>query len=432
MLTAVKEAQRFLSGRVLQPDRRDSMRVPELCRQKLLHYAESFEELARYLEADDGPQNAARAQELAEHESRTEEQQETGTDGQENGTDRQDMLEQRRTLENRMMIGHNLYEMSQIMTQLADELLQCRPMEERYQKMIRHALRAESIYADHFCYLTDRDDSRTICMTIYTDREDICPASAAADMLSVLLRRRLKLSAASPVRIEAEPHCFVFVEEPRYVMLTGFCKVKKEDEQLSGDHYSILESEKGRMTLLLSDGTGSGEEASRDSEKALDLMEKFLEAGYDPYAAADMVNVAFYVEERDISHPTLDLCELDLYDGVCRFLKVGGAVSYIRHGRTVESVRQSSLPLGIFRNLERAHTECTLGDGDQVILMTDGVLAAFPQENAEEILEETIADMQEIGPGEIAEKIIETALHACGGHVKDDMTVLVAGVWENT
>lgn len=411
MVAAVKEAQRFLFDREKSRQGRDFVRVSELCRQKLLNYSESFAELARCLE--------------------TEEDHPDETDPGAADGGRQDLLDQRRTLENRMMICHNLFEVSQIMLQLADELVQCRPMDERQRKLIRHAFRAESIYAENICYLTDRDDTRAISMTIFTDREDICQAAEAADMLSVLLKRRLVLSAASPVRIEKEPHSFVFVEEPRYVMLSGFCKVKKEDEPLSGDHYSILESEKGRMTLLLSDGTGSGQEASRDSERTLDLMEKLLEAGYDVGAAADMVNMAFYAAERELSHPTLDICECNLYDGMCRFVKIGGTVSYIRHGQTVEQVGQGSLPLGIFRKPEIERTEHSLSDGDYVILMTDGVPDAFLQEGNGEILEGIIADIHETGPGEIAEKIMEQALRACGGHVKDDMTVLVAGIWEN-
>ena len=439
MVAAVREAQRIIAERMHVGQAGDPVRVPELCRQRLLHYAESFAQLAQCLEPE---KTGDRTGDPAGDAGQPEREDPAGAavpsdkvceaEEADISWDRQALLDRRRTEVNRILIGHHLLEMSQILLQLADALIQCRPMEERYRKLLRHAFRTESIYAEHFCYLTERDDTRAISMSLSTDREDVCPAAEAADMLSVLLKRRLTLSAASPVRIGHRPQSFVFVEEPAYVMLTGFCKVKKEGEALSGDHYSILESEKGRMTLLLSDGTGSGEDASRDSERALDLMEKFLEAGYDVRSAADMVNVAFFDGDREISHPTLDVCELNLYDGSCQFIKVGGAVSFIRHGQDVERIRQGSLPLGIFRNPEADTTEYTLGDGDYVILMTDGVPDAFSQDNYAEILEEYLSGLQEKSPGELAEKILEFALHACGGHVKDDMTVLVAGIWENT
>lgn len=406
MIAAVKEAR--LYGRKDKETVQDHIRVPELCRQRLMHYAESFRELAKSLEIDEreGLLSAA--------------------------MDRRDVLEERKSLEHRMLISENLSEVAQIMTQLADELSRCRPMEERYRKFLLHALRAESIYSDHFCYLTENeDDTHAISMTLHTDKKGGCPASQVADMLSVLLNRTLQLSATSPYMVEQEPHSFVFMEEAKFVALTGFCKVTKENETVSGDQYSILESEKGKMTLILSDGTGSGEKASRDSEKVLDLMEKLLEAGYGPEAAANMVNVTFFAGGEEYSHPTLDICDINLYDGVCSFHKVGGAASFIKRGMEVERVSYGSLPLGIFRNVEAGKIERRLQDGDYVILMTDGVLDALGEGNYEELMEHVISELDEVSPGAMAEKLMEFALCSCGGHIQDDMTILIAGIWEN-
>lgn len=427
MLTAVKEAREYFYNRRDREIIRDHIRVPELCRQRLLHYAESFQELAACLEAES-------SEELSSASSEENEERETGgvVRSGEGEKDRRTVLEERRSLENRLLISHNLREVARIMDRLADELFRCRPMEEHYRKLLLHALRAESIYADHFSYLTENtDDTHAISMTLSTNRKGGCPAARVADMLSVLLKRSLQLSAASPYLVEQEPHSFVFMEEAKYVALTGFCKVTKENETVSGDHYSILESEKGRLTLILSDGTGSGEPASRDSERVLDLMEKLLETGYETEAAANMVNVAFFSAGREYSHPTLDICDLDLYDGGCSFCKVGGAVSFVKRGDEVEQICRGGLPLGIFRNVEPGRIHRQLEDGDFVILMTDGVLDAFGDERYEEAVGQLIAGISEVSPGRVAERIMETALRYSGGRIRDDMTVLVAGIWEN-
>ncbi len=405
MIAAVKEAQAYLNGRKGKASCQEDVRVPQLCRERLLHYAESFQELAKCLEADgeEFPQSL----------------------------DRREILEKKRSMENKMLISHNLCEMAHLMNQLADELFRLRPMEERYRKLLLHALRAESIYADHFCYLAENtDEAHAISMTLYTDKKGGWQASWVADMLSVLLNRPLQLSATSPCLVEREPHSFVFVEEAKFVALTGFCKVTKENETVSGDHYSVLESAKGRMTLILSDGTGSGERASRDSEKTLDLMEKMLEAGYETNAAINMVNIAFFAGNREYSHPTLDVCDLNLYNGACSFYKVGGASSYLKRGNRVERIAYGSLPLGIFRTVENTEINRQLEDGDYVILMTDGVEDAMG-EGQEKRVEEYIAGLEEVNPGEIAKQVLETALCSCGGHIRDDMTVLVAGIWKN-
>lgn len=412
MITALKRPRK----EIIQ----ENIQIPELYRQKLLHYAESFQELARSMAATgEGSVPADRENAFI--------------DGENVSVDRRDLLEEHRTAENRQLISHNLCEVARIMTSLAEELSNCRPMEERYRKLLVHALRAESIYAEQFCYVTKgEDDARSMSVILHTDQKGGCQASHVANMLSVLLDRRLQVSAASPYMVGQEPKSFIFMEEPKYVALTGFCKVTKENETVSGDHYSILESEKGRLSLILSDGTGSGEQASKDSERVLDLMEKLLEAGYEREAAVDMVNVAFFAGGREYSHPTLDICDLNLYDGQCYFCKVGGAVSFLKRGNRVETVSQGNLPLGIFRNIEVSTMERQLKNGDYVILVTDGVLEAFNEEDYETVMARVVEDMEDVCPGEIAEKLMEAALMACGGHIQDDMTVLVAGIWENT
>lgn len=420
MIAALKEAGDFLTGRNGSRSTASEVGcVSQICRERLFHYAESFEELANSLAKEDRQEEQGRADKpegsFATHK-----------------LDRREILDARRAMENRMLIRQNLNEMAQIMTSLAEELVQCRPLEESLGRMLKHALRAESIYAGYFCYLMGENDAkRSISMTLYTDKKGGLQAAKVADMLSVLLSHPLKLSVNSPELINERPRTFLFVDEPDYVVLTGFCKITKEEEKVSGDHYSILESEKGRITLLLSDGTGSGERASMDSERTLDLMEKFLEAGYEMEAAADMVNMAFFAGDGELSHPTLDSCELNLYDGVCSFFKVGGVASYIKRGDHVEKIATGTLPLGIFRNTQGTKTCRQLQDGDYVVMMTDGILEALSVDGYEELMEDTLAAMTSTGPGEIAERIMERALYFGEGHVRDDMTVLVAGIWDN-
>ena len=120
-------------------------------------------------------------------------------------------------------------------------------------------------------------------------------------MLTVLLGKHLQPSPGSPYLIEREPHCFQFTEEPKYVALTGVSRAVKEGEKISGDQYAMLESEKGRLLLLLSDGTGAGEDASRGSGRVLDLMEKMLEAVFDTEESVNMLRMRRKIIRRWIS-----------------------------------------------------------------------------------------------------------------------------------
>ena len=212
--------------------------------------------------------------------------------------------------------------------------------------------------------------------------------------------------------------------------LTGVSRAVKEGEKISGDQYAMLESEKGRLLLLLSDGTGAGEDASRGSGRVLDLMEKMLEAGFDTEESVNMLNSALYAQNEEEDHPTVDICSLDLYSGECEICKVGGAATFLKESSGTECIGGESLPLGIFQKAQTEVRVRQLAAGDLLIMMTDGVLDALEDE-CEERMRDMIEALEEQNPQEIAEKILSYAICSCGGRIRDDMTVFVLCLWEN-
>lgn len=376
----------------------------DLCRQKLLGYAESFQELANsfdddYIEA---------------------------------GGDRQSLLDAKKSWENRKIIYDNLSEMAQIIEKVATEELCYEAMENRRQRLLIKALGEEGISVENLCYIPDEHGKQAIGMTLWTMEKGGIPATEVADMISVLLHRSLQVSAVSPYLVDQKSRSFVFVEEAKYIALTGFAKVVREKEVVSGDNYTFLETEKGKMTILLSDGTGSGEKAAKDSGQVLDLLEKMLEAGYSMESALGLINSVLYVKGEDGNHPTIDVCNVDLHQGSCKFYKVGGTLSFLKKGEEVEAIEGGTLPLGIFQNIQVDAISKKLQDGDYLILMSDGVLDAFGEDEGEDRLLHAIQELTEQNPGEIAEKLLHQAICTCQGHISDDMTIIVAGIWENS
>ena len=68
-----------------------------------------------------------------------------------------------------------------------------RPMEERKKRLIVHAMKNEGIQAEDLCYMAGDDGREAIVLTMSTDRKIGIPAEEVADMISVLLNRRLEL-----------------------------------------------------------------------------------------------------------------------------------------------------------------------------------------------------------------------------------------------
>ena len=375
--------------------------VSDLCRRRLLGYADSFHELAKSYDREFVPESGGREAVLA----------------------------QRRLWESRQIISGHLDEMAKIMTEAACGVLSFCPMEGKKRRLLTQALAEEGIQVEAPHYLPREDGRQAVVLTMSTRRGSKVSAEDAADMISVLLDRRLAPAVGSPYVVEADPQSFVLEEETGFLALTGFAKAVKEDETVSGDNYAVVDSGKGRVTVMLSDGTGSGEKAGRDSEQVLDLMEKMLEAGYDIDTAINMVNTALFAMGEDVNHPTLDICDIDLYGGSCQLRKIGGAATFLKREQEVEQVAMGNLPLGIFGQMEILPVERKLQDGDYLIMVTDGVVDAFGAEY-ENACGSVIAGIQDRSPGEIAEHLLRLALCASGGKIRDDMTIGVIGIWE--
>lgn len=398
----VKRSEVWMIGWKEQDKELRTAQVSDLCRQRLLGYADSFSELAKSFD-----QEFEAAQ-----------------------RDRETVLTERRLWENRQIISGHLNEMAKIMTEAACQVLVFQPMESRRRRLLTQALAEEGIKVDGPCYVPRENGRRAIVLTMSTHGGAKVSVDEAADMISVLLDKRMQPSVASPYVVEAEPQSFLLEEETSFVVLTGFSRAVKEDETVSGDNYAVTETEKGRITVMISDGTGSGEKAGRDSSRVLDLMEKMLEAGYEAETAINMVNTALFAVGEDGNHPTLDICDIDLYEGSCQLRKVGGAVTFLKRGAEVEPLTAGNLPLGVFRQLEVRPLCRKLEDGDYLIMVSDGVVDAFGYDQYEKTMAGAIAGIQDRNPGEIAERLLRMALHASGGRIHDDMTIGVIGIWK--
>lgn len=396
MIIGKKEQERL--------EREQCAQISLLCRQKLMGYAESFEELGKSFR-----------QEI-----------------QITGEDRQNILEKCMLWQSRQIMGDHLQEVARIMERVAGEELGYCPLEEKKRKSLVQALKSEGITARDLCYVQkDGDNSGTeagISMTLTTEKPHY-KAAQVADMLTVLLGKHLQVSSGSPYLVEREPHCFLFTEEPKYIALTGVSRAVKEGEKVSGDQFATMESEKGKLILLLSDGTGSGEDASRGSGRVMDLMEKMLEAGFGTEASVNLLNSALYAQNEEDDHPTIDLCSLDLYTGECEICKVGGVATFWKTSGRVLCVGGESLPLGIFQKAQIERQMCQIRPGDLLVMMTDGVLDMM--EDGEEHMADMLEHLQEQNPQEIAEKILSYAICASEGRIRDDMTVFVLCLWEN-
>lgn len=243
------------------------------------------------------------------------------------------------------------------------------------------------------------------------------------------MRLRLEKGSRSILTKEAVP--LTVYEDTRYYAISGVASEKQDGAAVSGDNFALYTLESGQYNICLSDGMGSGSAASKESGLVVDLMEKFMEAGFSRETAIRMMNSAMVMQGEDNSFSTMDLAVIDLYSGKLDLTKIGAAASFLRREDETECISCASLPAGADPSESApAPLESYMKDGDFLVMVTDGVLEYLHVKNPEEKLEDIINEVRTENAGAMAEAILKRVMLFTGGHVPDDMTVIVTGLWE--
>lgn len=335
-----------------------------------------------------------------------------------------------RLLENRQIIAEQLDAMAYIMQDCAREEILLDGSEKHTLSEIRYRAKEQGIMVEEL-HLIQLLDGRLKVEASLCSRLGGCIAvktflAAAGHVLG----RRMRVAADARTFISKEPAKFVLYEDTVYRSVQGIARLKKDEAKISGDNFSFLELEKGEMLLGLSDGMGSGSTACKESEMVLDLVERFLEAGFSVETAIRMMNSAMVMKGENDLYSTIDLCKINLYSGMANLYKIGAAATFIKRNGSVECITSANLPVGARTQIDIESSEIQLHSGDFVVMVTDGVLEYLHVPKPEETMQEVIESIQTNNPGILAKKIMDRVLLFTGGKAKDDMTVLAACIWE--
>ncbi|MCL2673859.1 MAG: SpoIIE family protein phosphatase, partial [Defluviitaleaceae bacterium] len=115
------------------------------------------------------------------------------------------------------------------------------------------------------------------------------------------------------------------------------------------------------------------------------------------------------------------------YTGEAEFCKIGAATTYLLRGGSVSTIRSTSLPIGILSNVEPEMHTRKLKSGDVIVMVTDGVCDSDASVGW---LSDLLSSLTSRTPQDIADIIVNEAAKRAGDIIKDDMTALVAKVWE--
>ncbi|HEY3369104.1 MAG TPA: SpoIIE family protein phosphatase [Symbiobacteriaceae bacterium] len=218
---------------------------------------------------------------------------------------------------------------------------------------------------------------------------------------------------------------------PVLKVVCGVARLPKRGSQVSGDSYAASPLGEQRYLMALSDGMGVGSDAASESRQCVQLLQEVLSAGFNTELAVNTVNSVMLLRSGEESFVTVDLSLVDLGTGRVEFVKIGAAPSFLKRGRDVTIIQQSTVPVGIIDQVVVEPEFRLLRPGDIIVMVTDGIWDVSKDDiDKERWILHHLSRQTATDPEEIAENLLARALDLMPD-AGDDMTVLVARVDAN-
>ncbi len=173
----------------------------------------------------------------------------------------------------------------------------------------------------------------------------------------------------------------------------------------SGDRVAWFSAPQNRFYVLLCDGMGTGRQAARTGQEALELLRGLLASGMDGQAALLTLNDHYVLTDTG-GLSTADVLELRLDTGRAVLYKWGGAPSYWKHRRSVKIIGTAAPPPGLSVEGGPEVIRLSMQRGQMLVLVSDGLAGEDLPERIAGCSHETpqaMADSLTRGAGTVAE-----------------------------
>lgn len=321
----------------------------------------------------------------------------------------------------KVLISEQLFGVSGVLKELASDVGKNVVFDEGLEKEIVDEL----IYNDIICsdVIVYHNNTSVVSCTLEVRKEDSLKTKITS-IVSKVCKTKMIVETD-----ETSPHAgwqiLNLKTAPKYDVVFGTCAVTKSSSTKSGDCYSIIRIEDGKILMALCDGMGSGEKAQKTSATAISLVENFYKAGFQSDIILSSVNKFLSIGSGDI-FSCLDMSIIDLKTGSVDFIKLGATNGYIKHNDTISVVECNALPLGIISNVTPTIKTTLVSSGDMIVICTDGVTDSFASDSE---MTDFINNINSRNPQEVADILMDKALENNHNVALDDMTILVAKVF---
>lgn len=223
------------------------------------------------------------------------------------------------------------------------------------------------------------------------------------------------------------------LSDPARVEALGIGRVYRsatENVRVGGDFYDVYGLADGTVALGIGDVSGKGLVAARVTALVRNGMRAHVLDGRQPHEVLERTNDLLWHFSDSETFASVALGVLDPGTGHFTYCNGGHPAPLLRRSDgTVERLVASGPVLGAFRSVAYSAQTTTLGDGDTLLLYTDGVIEARNDSGffGEDRLADLLTDLAGNTAEDIAQAVADAAWEFSGGSLRDDIAVLAIG-----
>lgn len=215
--------------------------------------------------------------------------------------------------------------------------------------------------------------------------------------------------------------CYIkIIELPEFELEIGTCQHSCHNSSFCGDNFTYFNDRNGNVVFILSDGMGTGGRAAVEGAMATEILSTLIKSGINFETSLKITNSALLVKSDDESLTAIDILSVNLFTGLCKFIKAGAPVSFVKTNSNISKIDLHSLPIGIFKSVSYFSQNLQLSEGDTVLLLSDGVI--FPDDTW---IEKTLLEHSETTAQSLSEEIVNKAKENRSSEFDDDITAIV-------
>lgn len=329
----------------------------------------------------------------------------------------------------RKMIGKQYIEAGKMLGEFSLNQFQLSMEKEQIQKRVIQGFAKKHISVKGVYVHENEEKGKQMYLFLKKQKGKEITSRQAAALLSELIQRKMQPIPGQKKIIGNRYEMIGFTPIAKFHVLGGIISKPYEEGQKNGDSFSLGNIGERRYVSMISDGMGTGNDASTESSKVIEVLEELLESGMNEVHAIRLLQSVFIFWPEREKYSTLDYFQMDLFAGVGTFLKLGACPCFLKRKGEVEVLGKESLPVGVSNYKKLPFYRKKLESEDFILQVSDGVVDSIEGDGIG-LIKKYMEEITALRPQAFIEELFQKIEKSNGYQKKDDVTMIGLGIWD--